>query len=376
MKTLLTKYLNDTISEAEKNQLIEWLQTPENQKTFKEFVKINHRLNKQHAQIDDEKAYLEMMARIQKSPEKRPIRKLIPHWLKYAAVIVGVAIVGYGVYINSPLNNTMPVAPQITLQLEDGSIYVIDENSNNVIVNSLGKKVSQQKSNQLIYDQKTFGETLVYNTLTIPYGKTFKLSLSDGSQVVLNAGTTLKYPVNFLSGEDRTVFLNGEAYFEIAQDLEHPFIVNTENMDVKVLGTHFNVNSYSETHKTVAVLLEGKVLAENKLFADDKKLLQPNEKVFFEDNELKVENVDVQKYVAWVQGKLIFVDDSFDVIIKKLERKYNVKIVNNYPVLDDINITATFTNESIEEVLKTFQAYKNFDWTIKNGVITINKPKN
>lgn len=375
MKTLITKYLNDTISEAEKNELIEWLQTPQNQKTFKEFVKINHRLNTQYVQIDDGKAYLEVKERIRKSSAKTQIRKLIPQWLKYAAVIVGVAFVGYGVYINSPLDNTVPVTPQITLQLEDGSIFIIEENSNNTIVNSEGKKISQQKSNQLIYDEKISSEILMYNTLSIPNGKIFKLSLSDGSQVVLNAGTTLKYPVNFLSGQDRTVFLNGEAYFEIAEDLEHPFIVNTEDMELKVLGTHFNVNSYSETHKTFTVLVEGKVMAKSTSLSEDQKLLKPYEKVFFENNQLKVENVDVQKYVAWVQGQLVFVNDSFEVIVKKLERKYNVEIVNNYSILNDINITATFTNESIEEVLKTFQAYKNFDWTLKNGVVTINKPK-
>ena len=380
MKNLIIKYLNDTISEAEKLQLIEWLQTSKNQKIFKEFVKINYNLQKQYAEIDSEKAYKELLEKIEKSAPKADekqnrVRKLIPTWLKYAAVIVGVAIIGLGVFYNSPQKDAFSATPLITLQLEGGSIRLIDQNSDTYILDASGNKISEQKSSQLIYFPSASEEVLAYNTLSVPYGKTFKLSLSDGSQVVLNSGTKLKYPVHFIQGENRTVFLNGEAYFEIAKDAEHTFIVSTEDMHVKVLGTHFNVNSYTEDQKTYTVLVEGKVLAENKLLTNDNKLLMPNEKVFFENDALKVEKVNVQKYVAWVQGQLVFVDDSFELIVNKLQRKFNIKIENNYPELNKINITATFTNESIEEVLKTFQTYKDFDWTIKNGTVIINKPK-
>lgn len=374
MKTLLIKYLNETISEAEKDQLLEWLQTPQNQKTFKEFVKINHRLNNQNINFEDERVYQDLLHQIEKSSKKASLRKLIPHWLKYAAVIVGVAIVGLGIYINSSKKDTTPAAPGITLELEDGSIIQLDENSNEAIVDAFGKRISQQKDNELIYDHAGHKE-LSYNTIKIPYGKIFKLSLSDGTHIVLNAGTTLRYPVNFIPGEERLVFLNGEAYFDVAEDEAHPFVVNTEDLNVKVLGTHFIVNSYQEVHKTFTVLVEGKVLVENKLVAEDQKLLKPNERVFFDHEQLAVENVNTGKYMAWMQGKLIFENDSFEYIIRKLERKYDVEIDNNYPVLDEMNITATFTNESIEEVLRTFQTYKNFEWTLKNGVVTINKPK-
>ncbi|AFL79634.1 Fe2+-dicitrate sensor, membrane component [Aequorivita sublithincola DSM 14238] len=375
MKTLIIKYLNETISEAEKLQLIEWLQTPKNQKTFKEFVKINHRLNKLSASVDSETAYSKLMTNLSAVKITTPIRKLIPHWLKYAAVFVGVAILTYGIYLNSPQKNAFMDAPQITLQLEDGSIKIIDENNNSTIVDADGNIISEQKQNELVYGNATPEETLQYNTLNVPYGKTFKLVLSDGSQVVLNAGTKLKYPVNFIKSENRTVFLDGEAYFEVAKDPLHPFIVNTKDMDVEVLGTHFNVTSYTNDQKTYTVLVEGKVAAHSKLANNDTKIISPNEKAVFENETLQIVEVNVAKYVAWVQGELVFVDDSFKVIANKLERKFNVKIENNYPELAKIYITATFKNETIEEVLKTFQTYKNFDYYIKNGTVTINKPK-
>ena len=375
MKTLIIKYLNETISEVEKLQLVEWLQTPKNQKTFKEFVKINHRLNKLSVSVDSEKVYKKLMANNSEEKRETPIRKLIPTWLKYAAVFVGVAIFGYSIYFNSPEKYTQTAAPQITLQLEDGSIRIVDENNQTFILDAAGHRISEQKRDELIYTNNEVAQTLEYNTLSIPYGKTFKLALSDGSQVVLNAGSKLKFPVNFIKDENRTVFLNGEAYFEVAKDTEHPFVVSTEDMNVEVLGTHFNVTSYTDDQKTYTVLVEGKVAAHDKVGNGDTKILNPNEKAFFENGKLQVEAVNVTKYIAWVQGQLVFEDDSFNVIANKLERKFNVKIENNYSELNNINITATFTNETIDEVLSTFKTYKNFDYVIKNGTVIISRPK-
>lgn len=382
MQTLIIKYLNETISEAEKLQLIEWLKTSKNRKTFKEFVRINHRLNKLSVSADSEKAYKnlavnnsEAMPVGRQGKRKTPIRKLIPDWLKYAAVFVGVAIIGYGIYFNSPQKDTLTATPQITLQLEDGSIRIVDENNQTFIFDEDGNRISEQKRDELIYTNNDVSQTVEYNTLSVPYGKTFKLALSDGTQVVLNAGTELKFPVNFIKDENRTVFLNGEAYFEVAKDAEHPFVVNTQDMDVEVLGTHFNVTSYTDDRKTFTVLVEGKVAAHDKMGSNDTKILNPNERAFFENGKLQIEAVNVAKYIAWVQGELIFADDSFKVIANKLERKFNVKIDNNYAELANINITATFTNETIDEVLSTFQSYKNFDYVIKNRTVTISRPK-
>ncbi len=369
--------MNETISEAEELQLIEWLQTPENQKTFKEYVKINHRLNKLSATVDSDAAYNKVMTENIETKEKTetPVRKLIPNWLKYAAVFAGVAIIGYGIYFNSPQKNTVTAAPQITLQLDDGSIRTVDETTETVIVNADGSSISQQKHDELIYTDNSASHTLKYNTLSVPYGKTFKLLLSDGTKVVLNAGSKLKFPVNFISETDRKVFLNGEAYFEVAKDPAHPFTVSAKDMDIEVLGTQFNVTSYTEDQKTYAVLVEGKIAAHDNASAGDRKIVSPNEKVFIKDGGLQVEPVKVAKYIAWTQGELVFVDDAFAVIVNKLERKFNLEIKNNYTELATINVTATFTNETIEEVLSTFQSYKNFDYEIKDGTVIINRPK-
>lgn len=375
MKNIIINYLNDTISEEDLATLTSWLKKPKNQEKFKEFVQLNHELNVLHGHVDVQQAYENISKLIKQTPVNKSI--FILNVFKYAAILVGISIIGYGVYQNFSKTSTISSEPQITLQLEDGSIHIVNDNQNTTIIDLSGRKISEQKDHQLIYSEisKT-SQTLQYNTLVVPYGKTFQVILSDDTKVTLNAGSEFKYPIQFIEKEkNRTVFLSGEAFFEVSKNVDHPFVVTTQDMDVEVLGTHFNVTSYKEDHKTSTVLVKGKVATHNKLFEDDTKTLNPNERVFFKDTKLEIETVNVQKYVAWVDGQLVFVDDSFSIIINKLERKYNVKIKNLYEALDSIKITAIFKNETIDQVLKTFQTYEAFDYTIKNGVITITKPK-
>ena len=375
MKKIIITYLNDAISIEDMDKLKLWLHKPKNQEKFKEFVRVNHELNSLNGHVDTEKAYENVLKRIQNN-NNRSGSAGFRNLLKYAAILIGVSIIGYGIYQRKTDAESIPNAPQIVLQLEDGTIQIVNEGQNTIINNASGHKVTEQKEHELVYSQDTIETVLRYNTLKVPYGKTFGITLSDGSKVMLNAGSELRYPVQFVENEkNRTVFLNGEAFFEVAENKKHPFIVNTKDMDVEVLGTRFNVTSYLEDYKTYTVLVEGQVAAHNKLASQDFKILNSNEKVFFENDQMETKIVNVQKYVAWVQGQLVFVEDSFKVIENKLERKYNVTIRNNYSALDEINITATFKNETIDQVLKTFQTYKSFDYTIKDGVVTITKPK-
>ena len=373
MKKIIIKYLNDSISNDDLELLKLWLQKSKNQKKFKEFVRVNHELNSLKGNVDAEKAYHNVLKQINGRKDSGRFLNI----LKYAAIFIGVSIIGYGIYQRTANVVNLPNEMQIVLQLEDGTTKIVSEGQRVVISNTFGKKVTEQQEQELVYSSQDSTETVLrYHILKVPHGKTFGLTLSDGSKVMLNAGSELRYPVQFIENEkNRTVFLNGEAYFEVSKNKKHPFIVNTKDMDVEVLGTQFNVTSYLEDYKTYTVLVEGKVAAHNKLASQDFKVLEPNQKVFFNGDQLELIPVNVQKYVAWVQGQLVFVNDSFIVIENKLERKYNVTINNSYAALDEINITATFKDETIDQVLKTFQTYIAFDYNIKDGVVTITKPQ-
>ena len=223
--------------------------------------------------------------------------------LKYAAVAVLLLSVGYFFYQKEAVVKTtieIPVVtPEvITLQLANGDIQIIKEDGSTQIVDANGNVVGSQKGNQLVYTNAEANDTLLYNTIKVPYGKRFELKLSDGTNVHLNSGTSLKYPVRFIKSENRQVFLNGEAYFEVTKDPKHPFVVNSNDMNVKVLGTKFNVTSYKEDAKTYTVLVEGSVAASNKIVDNDEVILKPGNRAYFENKHIKSEPVDVRKYIA------------------------------------------------------------------------------
>lgn len=216
----------------------------------------------------------------------------------------------------------------IQLVLENGDIQVLNPNGEQQIIKKNGEVVASQKENEINYQSdKTIGK-LVYNEIKIPYGKTFKIKLSDGTSVNMNAGSSLKYPVQFIKGHNREVVLEGEAFFDVAKDKTHPFIVKTRGVDVKVLGTKFNVSSYKEDTDINTVLVEGSVSLSDK--TNKKAILEPGEKGSWnnEKNEIDIDKVDTRFYTEWINGEIVFRKTAFKDIVIKLERTYNVKIEN------------------------------------------------
>ncbi|WP_431243682.1 FecR family protein [Flavobacterium sp. P21] len=217
---------------------------------------------------------------------------------------------------------------------------------------------------------------MVYNTIKIPYGKKFRLQLSDGTFVHLNSGTTLKYPIKFIAGENRQVFLDGEAFFDVAKDKKHPFIVNVDNLNVRVLGTHFNVSNYPEDTSTDVVLVEGSVgmYQPNEEFdALKNTILKPGFKGTFnkENTKISTKPVITDIYTSWINGGLTFRNMTFKNIITKLERRYNVTIVNKNEKLANEKFNASFKEESIENVMSYFNDIHGINYTIKGNQILI-----
>lgn len=387
---LLVYTSKEGINESQFNTLNEWINSSsENEFIFSEyllFYKKSRRIGFAE-KIDKDKAWENIVSQLQRPIDdveevEKPtfLGRFLEHktvFLKYAAVVFFLLSIGFLFYQKNDHSKSTFVVPEeaITLQLENGAIQIIKEDGTTQVVDVNGNVVGKQKGNLLEYGSTVAKDTLVYNVIKIPYGKRFELKLSDGTNVHLNAGSSLRYPVQFVEKDRRQVFLDGEAYFDVSKDAKHPFIVTSNDMDVKVLGTKFNVTSYKKDGKTYAVLVEGSIAASSKLELHDNVILKPGYRAYFEDKKLKTETADVRKYIAWVSGELMFIDDSFDVISNKLERKYNVEIINNYKELNDIVITATFKNENIYQVLKTFQTYEAFDFTINDRIITINKPR-
>lgn len=265
---------------------------------------------------------------------------------------------------------------EITLQLENGDIQVISSNKKSQIADAKGNVIGNQNGNKIVYDTETTLEKLVYNTIKIPYGKRFELQLSDGTIVHLNSGTTLKYPVKFIASENRQVFLDGEAFFDVTKDKTHPFVVNADNLNVRVLGTHFNVSNYPEDKLTDVVLVEGSVglyTTNEKFNAKKNTILKPGFKGSFSknDNQIMTKAVITDSYTAWIQGGLTFRDMTFKDMAKKLERHYNVTIVNQNGKLSEERFNASFGDEPIEKVLSYFNEIHGIHYTLKNNEVLI-----
>ncbi|WP_420321620.1 FecR family protein [Flagellimonas sp.] len=302
-------------------------------------------------------------------------------FLKYAAsvaIIVGAVYVAWSdreMGLSAEIHENTSDA--IVLKLDNGNVDVITENDQKKIMDSKGNVVGFQKGNTIAYEQqKTQSKQLVYNELTVPLGKKFDLVLSDGTQVKVNAGSTIKYPIQFIEGLSREVEVWGEAYFDVTKDKKHPFLVNANNIQVKVLGTKFNVSSYPEDDAINTVLVEGSV----QLFdsenddAEASFIIEPNQKASWnkEMGKMTIEEVDTSIYTSWINGRMVFKNTPFKNIRKKLERRYNVVIINHNASLDDKFYNASFDIETIHQVMEAFRENYDIDYTITNNQIIIN----
>lgn len=310
-----------------------------------------------------------MVSKKQKFPFWRPI-------LKYAAIFVGVMVTGYLVFRQNDMVNQNPISERsIKLKMGNDNVKVIQEENSQQIVSASGKVLGVQKGNRISYKVNSEISELVYNELEIPFGKIFEVELSDGTLVYLNSGTKIKYPVKFLNTGKREVFIEGEAYFKVAKDKNHPFVVNSDQVAVEVLGTEFNFSCYKEDTEIKTVLVEGSVSMTNSLRPEDQLVLVPGTKGAWNrvSHDTHEEIVDVDLYTGWIKGELVFRDISFLDMAKKLERSYNVVIENNNEPLSGKILNARFhvDIESIDDVMKSIGELHSFQYTIKNGKITI-----
>lgn len=376
--SLIVKYLNHSINNEELDELISWLERPENRDIFKEYAKINYSIDYKLSTYNTEEVKNILLNRIQ-NDKRRKRKNLVFGIFKYAAIVV--MAIGTIYFIQKEDPTSILAAPAsneqtITLELENGRSVILKENDSQDIVSEKGEVIGKHIKQGIGYEDTELSE-LVYNTLKVPYGKKFQVTLSDGTKVFLNAGSSIKFPVKFIPGTDRNVFLSGEAFFEVAKG-RNPFVVNAENLDVMVLGTKFNVSAYPEDRSMNTVLLEGAVqVLGNGPQENEKVFLEPEQEAIWNKSEkqMLVAKADISSTMAWMNGQLIFREVAFKDIVKKLERSYNCTIINQNPTLDDEIFTATFNVdiETIGQIMTYISKNTPYNFTInENNIITIN----
>ncbi len=372
---------NNILTECDQLLLEEWLALdPENKLLYEQFKNEDQLRSKylEYESIDLDKAKKQVLAKVR----KRKVGRIRSLSLKYASAAVIAFGVVYFYSINEksevPVSKTLEISDEvITLQLENGDIEIINQDGERVVRDKNGNVVGTQKGTNLVYKKASTTDELVYNTVNVPYGKKLLVELADGTLAHVNAVSSLKYPVKFNQDQNRQVFVKGEAYFEVAEDKNHPFVVTVNDRNIRVLGTKFNVSSFEEDENINTVLVEGSV----RLYGADDKYSVANStelEVGYlaswskSEQQMSLEEVDTRLYTAWVDGKLIFKNTSFKNIRQKLERKYNVTIINNNKILDENLYNASFDVETIEQVLNTFSENFAIHYSIANNQIIIN----
>ncbi|WP_214228357.1 FecR family protein [Pedobacter sp. B4-66] len=228
--------------------------------------------------------------------------------------------------------------------------------------------------------------------IDVPFGKTKELKLSDGTKVKLNAGSTFIYPEVF-SATSRDVSLKGEGFFQVEKNLKRPFLVHTEKLVVKVLGTVFNVKAYSTDKKTETTLLSGKILVELNDKPEKKILMLPNEKLTvandvergpktdtkeavleYQLERLSQANTSDVKEIAWLSNKMIFTNENFEEVVKQIERRFDVKVAFDDETLKKEEISGVFEEESLEQALSLIKMTTPFKFRKDKGVIHLSAP--
>jgi ferric-dicitrate binding protein FerR (iron transport regulator) len=276
----------------------------------------------------------------EKKTDRQRSRNLFIRWSRVAAILVVAISVGAVTWWQFQKtdelekiarNSVVAAADDAVIVLSDGSKHNLSSKESAIEYNADGTEIT-------VKDQKEEKETLsnsqasvgpAVNQIVVPFGHRHSIVLSDGTKVQLNSGSQLVFPAEF-RGKTREVFLKGEGFFEVSKNKEKPFIVKTEFLDLRVLGTSFNVTSYQDEQTITTVLVEGKVAVhENgKLFGGTKIELKPGQGCFYNVNNSnsQVKDVDVNDFVSWKDGLFRFKDQPLEDVIGRVKKYYNKNI--------------------------------------------------
>ncbi|RXK81312.1 FecR family protein [Filimonas effusa] len=306
-----------------------------------------------------------------------PLRKAAPLlWAKLAVAASVLLVIAVGGWFflgrNQPVKQALaghiedfaPGSNKAILTLENGEHIILDQAKTGAIASQGNAVISKTNEGNVVYMQRGKSEAVAMNTLTTPYGGLYRLTLADGTEVWLNAASSIKYPSSF-NGSVREVEISGEVYMEVAQNSRQPFRVKAGSHTVEVLGTHFNINTYDSIKTT---LLEGAVALTS---AGRRKLLQPGEQGLFIGNAIHLNKVDLDEVMAWKNGFFDFTDAGIQTVMQEFARWYNLDVVFDGPQTKE-----TFTGRiprswSFARVIKSMETFKSTHITTQGRRIMV-----
>ncbi len=375
-RSFLHKLASGKASEEEIAYFNNWLETL-NAMQFQEFIDDYQKILLMQTPNDDADINIwnDIEQKINRYERNKAFTKLIKltGWIAAASIFLAVAlsIVFLSKNDKNPMDSQQltqkhifkdinPGSNKAILKLADGSTIILGDNSHKMVVLQSSSFITTTKNGQLVYETKVNNSDagVTYNTIETPKGGQYKVILPDGTKVWLNASSSLKFPTVF-KGRERRVEMSGEGYFEVAKDAIIPFIVSTEREVVKVLGTHFNINSYKEDKYSRTTLVEGKVKVSfpigDNLKEEQSIILKPGQQSVINENSMNVITTDIQETLAWKNGEFMFNNEDIEDAMIKIARWYDVEIVYPRPIKRTSIWGAVSRFKNISEVLKVLE---------------------
>lgn len=387
LQYLFQRYINETCSEKELEELRLILKHPGREENLKKLLDAawEHLEEKDMRDVPPAKAeaiYKEIVSR-QQYRKKTGTQ----FWFAAAAAILIFLSSGIGLYhyyhrsqpVESHLTGVKPEPEEIipgsnkaVLTLADGRKIILNDADKGQLAIQENVEISKVDDGQLVYSAhagvKNGGSTQL-NTITTPRGGQFRITLPDGSKVWLNAESSLKYPIAF-TGRERRVEMSGEAYFEVAKNLKQPFIVTANGMEIKVLGTHFNVMAYDDEKKMITTLLEGSV---NVGGGSEDVMLKPGQQSLYSRNggSIKIRAGNPEEAVAWKNGYFMFKNENIQSIMRKIARWYDVEVEYRGDIKRKAFGGTISKFENVSEVLKTMELTGTIQFKIEGRRIIV-----
>lgn len=383
---LLQLYLLKPLSDQEQQELEDWCAEREENRLFFKRVREDDLLSKELAvyrRIDEAKAKRRFRRRVGLIPReggKSRVMKMLPY---AAVVVVGILVVlvwqqRRPEQITVPLvpssQSIQPGRPQATLVLSEGQKVILHEEGNTPIAVEPGM-VATRENGRLIYTPSGVKDTTVlkFNELIIPRGGEYQLMLADGSHVQMNSASSLKYPVVF-NQQERRVYLTGEAFFEVTKDSVHPFIVNVGDMEIKVYGTSFNINTLKKNGIQM-VLVEGSV-GIKLLRSGEECMIKPGQLAEFnkEEGKIEVREVNTSLYTDWKEGIFRFENERLEDILETLSNWYNVDVFYQTSAVKELHFSGFMERyEQIDSILNAITISTGVHFVIREHTIMVSK---
>jgi transmembrane sensor len=366
LKNLFKKYHEDTCTEEEKALLEAW------------YLKFNeHDLDITPKRI---KAIGNTILR--ELPGNHTLFGKIGVRLAAAAILIGIILtvtlkLSFQQQPVKKLSYTPEIAPgtnTATLTLSNGKKINLTNAVNGQLAIQSGIQILKTGSGQIIYqttDDRGESADNQTNNISVPKGGQWQVILPDGSKVWLNSVSTLNYPSSFKKQKERIVQLSGEAYFEVAKDRSHPFIVKTDKQVVTVLGTHFNINSYPDEPAVKTTLAEGRIMVSTS--TANTKFLIPGQQAILKNDALSVKEADIEEALAWKSGYFRFNDEKIQSIMRKLSRWYNIDVQYEGDISEEGMNGKISRFKNISQALKALEATKTVHFKVEGRRVTVLK---